>query len=183
MTYQAYEALFDPIIKGENKAEIYQDEAFVEYTRLNQRRQKRWNKTGQLSDKVRQFFQRLDREIQVVVITEPWCGDSAHALPFIQKMVELNDRVTLDIQLRDEDSEMDQYLTNGSRSIPMVIFRDQSGKDLGVWGPRPNGATKLRDELLNSVENVVERKTQLQQWYNADKGREIQKEILALLTA
>ena len=40
--------------------------------------------------------------------------------------------------MRDNDnSEIESYLTNGSKSIPKLIIRDNDGKDLFVWGPRP----------------------------------------------
>jgi hypothetical protein len=32
---------------------------------------------------------------------------------------------------------MDQFLTMGGRSIPVVIFADPDGAVLGRWGPRP----------------------------------------------
>ncbi len=32
---------------------------------------------------------------------------------------------------------MDRYLTNGSRSIPIVIALDEEFQELGHWGPRP----------------------------------------------
>ena len=39
---------------------------------------------------------------------------------------------------RDEYPEvMDRYLTNGSRSIPIVIALDEEFRELGHWGPRP----------------------------------------------
>lgn len=181
MTYPEYEGLFEPIINGKKLTKAYEDEAFVEYTVLNQRRHKRWNKTGKLTESVSKFIKAWTSPLQIIVITEHWCGDSAHALPFIQKMVELNDQWTLDIQLRDLDSEIDAYLTNGSKSIPKVVFRDGNGNDLATWGPRPNGATELRERLLETVEDVTERKTQLQQWYNSDKGVQIQDELIAVL--
>ena len=44
----------------------------------------------------------------------------------------------LRIVLRDEHPEvMDRYLTNGSRSIPIVIALDEEFRELGHWGPRP----------------------------------------------
>ena len=39
---------------------------------------------------------------------------------------------------RDQHPEvMDRYLTNGSRSIPIVIVLDEEFRELGHWGPRP----------------------------------------------
>src|SRR5690625_7979240 len=37
---------------------------------------------------------------------------------------------------RDENLElMDQYLTNGNRTIPIFIFINEDGEEVGKWGP------------------------------------------------
>ena len=42
----------------------------------------------------------------------------------------------LRVILRDANPEvMDQYLTNGSRSIPIVIALDENFQEMGHWGP------------------------------------------------
>lgn len=78
-----------------------------------------------------------------VVITEDWCGDSAQTLPVIAAIAALNPLVELRILDRDTYPEaMDLYLTNGSRSVPMVIAFGSSAspEQLWVWGPRPEAA-------------------------------------------
>ena len=73
-------------------------------------------------------------------VTEPmrWgrlflCGDAAHIVPIIYLMSRLNNNITLRIQLRDSGSEIEKYLTNGTKSIPMLIVRDENNKDLAFY--------------------------------------------------
>jgi hypothetical protein len=120
--------------------------------------------------------------MQWIVISEPWCGDAAHILPFLFKMSTLNPKITLDIQLRDShDSEIDNYLTNGGKAIPVLIVRNEQGKDLFHWGPRPNPCQKMVDETKQEGASQEELINAIQQWYNQDQGVAIQKEVTSLL--
>ena len=72
-----------------------------------------------------------------LVISEHWCGDSANILPFIYKLSQLNPLINLTIQLRDSDSEIDSYLTNGKKSIPVFVVRDEFNNDILLGSSRP----------------------------------------------
>jgi hypothetical protein len=73
-----------------------------------------------------------------------------------------------------------KYLTNGGKSIPKLVVRDVDGLDLFTWGPRPAPARqlveRLNDEGVDKSTVIVE----LQNWYNADKGGEMQEEWMRL---
>jgi hypothetical protein len=59
--------------------------------------------------------------------------------------------------------------------------RNKEGADLFVWGPRPQELENIYLELKNKNENLDDMKTILQKWYNDDKGKEIQDEIMELI--
>ena len=97
-------------------------------------------------------------------------------------MAELNPQIDFRIQLRDaSDSEILNYLTDGSRSIPKLIVRDEFGKDLFFWGPRPKPCQDLFFELRDKGVDPKERKIEIQNWYNRDQGQTLQKEIVQLI--
>ena len=74
----------------------------------------------------------------LLVIAEDWCGDASNTVPIIAKLADATEGLELRIIRRDEHpSVMDRYLTNGSRSIPVVIALDEDFRELGHWGPRP----------------------------------------------
>ena len=120
--------------------------------------------------------------MQWILITEPWCGDAAHGHAFIDKLAQLNENISLRIQNRDSSSsEINKYLTNGARSIPKLIVRDESGNDLFAWGPRPKEPQEMvMNHKLNNSLSAEEKSKELQRWYNKDKGVSMQNELLML---
>jgi hypothetical protein len=87
------------------------------------------------------------------------------------------------IILRDENLDIiDQYLTNGSRSIPKVICLDQQQQERFVWGPRPatiqQVVTDCKAEGITDHSILVER---IQYAYNQDQTHSIQQEIHDIL--
>src|SRR5690606_32700017 len=106
-------------------------EALVDYTKLNDRRMKRWDKTIKVSDSLQKMIAEFNHPVTWLVITESWCGDAAHVLPALHKIVELNENLNMKIVLRDDNPElMDAFLTEGSRSIPKVIMVDEKTGDV-----------------------------------------------------
>jgi hypothetical protein len=88
----------------------------------------------------------LDEPQLWMVLTEPWCGDSAFCLPVIAEAASRSEQVTLRILPRDEHLDiMDQYLTEGSRSIPVLVAFSEAGEERFQWGPRPQGAQERFD--------------------------------------
>lgn len=180
MNRQEYEHYMNAISSGEFKETPYDDAMYLEYTQLNASRYNRWIKTGKLNESLVEILKETNYT-KWTVITEPWCGDASHTVPFISLLSEVNPAVTVNYELRDsEPHRINQYLTNGtSKSIPIFIFSDDQ-KEL-VWGPRPQELTDLFDQMKAEKELTFEdMKVALQKWYNADKGVELQKELLAL---
>ncbi|WP_044023061.1 thioredoxin family protein [Bacillus sp. SG-1] len=87
------------------------------------------------------------QKLNVIVLSEDWCGDAMVNLPILLKVAEAAD-MKVRILNRDENLElMDQYLTNGtSRSIPIFIFLDKSFDEQAVWGPRAPVIQQIVDE-------------------------------------
>jgi hypothetical protein len=181
MDFRNYLNLFDEILTADKPAAPYNTAAYFNYAELNNKRQERWHKKGKLLPETIDAFSKINQNLNWVLITEPWCGDAAHSGPFIGKMAEASKKINLQVQLRDGDSEIENYLTNGSKSIPVLIVRDENGKDLFRWGPRPSAAQEIH--LNNQVSDKTEesKKVELQKWYNADKGVCIQHEIVSFL--
>ncbi|NNG26999.1 MAG: thioredoxin family protein, partial [Ignavibacteriaceae bacterium] len=76
---------------------------------------------------------------------------------------------------------MDQYLTNGTRSIPKLVAIDQDGNELFRWGARPAAAQQLINELKEKGLQKNEWLVELHKWYTNNRGKEIEKELLVLL--
>ncbi len=185
MEWNEYVKLFDEILEGKITGAPYDQEDFLKYVSLNKMRQNRWLKHGKLNHELTEKLQRLNAAQEWILITEPWCGDASQIAPFVQKLAECSDNICLTIQLRDsEGSLINDYLTNGAMAIPKLIVRNENGNDLFNWGPRPADAQQIH--LLNkenTEKTAEEKKTELQLWYNKDKGAMLQEELLEAFNA
>ncbi len=182
MNANQYIAQFEEILQGKNKQSPYDSEAYVNYVKMNQARIKRWTKKGKLIEPLANKVKHIDEEMHWLLITEPWCGDAAHSHAFISKLAELNPLISLTVQNRDAaESEIDNYLTNGSKSIPILVVRDAVKNDLFVWGPRPGEAQDMvMSHKTDTSISPDDKKKDLQIWYNKDRGVMMQKELFEL---
>jgi hypothetical protein len=182
MNFKDYLTHFEQILSAKKQVAPYDDPAFLNYAKLNWSRMNRWLKKGVISDDSKAVVQSIHAPQKWILIVEPWCGDAAHIVPIIELLAQQNQNISLDIQLRDtEPFLIHSYLTNGAKAIPILIIRDQLNEDLVVWGPRPKGCAAVQESLKAKNIPLEELKVALQNWYNADAGKEIQQEIVAKL--
>ena len=182
MDFTTYLAVFEHIINNPQPDAPYDKPEYLDYARLNWSRMNRWLKKGQLDQQLIDTIARITEPQQWIVITEPWCGDAAHTVPFLHLAGELSPLISVSYELRDaEPFRINSYLTNGGKSIPKLVIRDQKGDDLAVWGPRPAACQEIYQTLMASGAGFEQVKTDLQHWYNQDKGQSAQTELLALI--
>ncbi|MHA4895544.1 thioredoxin family protein [Pedobacter sp. PWIIR3] len=179
MNFETYLNYFEEILDNPNAAAPYNNIDYLDYTKMNRARQQRWLKVGVLNPLLVQAVAAINKSQNWIVITEPWCGDASHTLPFIHKLSLLNPLITIDYQLRDSEPFLiEHYLTDGGKAIPKFIIRDEEGKDLLNWGPRPTKCQELYHRLKSEGADFGILKTELQKWYNEDKGKSFQAELL-----
>ncbi len=185
ISFEEYYQLVEQLAKsggtsGENKSE-----ALINYTKLNYSRMKRLVKTTAIAPEVLETVTCFDDKLTWVVLTESWCGDAAQNLPVLSKIAEANKNISIRILMRDENEDlMNQYLTNGGKSIPKLICLDENLKELGTWGPRPKVLKDwLVKEKANPTMEMSALKEQFQVWYTKDKGQTLQKEMITLMQA
>lgn len=185
MNFQAYYNLTEKLVAEGKTTGPNQSDALAHYTKLNLSRMKRLAKTTSLSDALIEKVNQVKRKTYFLVISEAWCGDAAQNVPLIAKAAEFSSNIELKIILRDDNLDiMDQYLTNGGRSIPKVIAIDaESLEVLGSWGPRPNEAQKLMLELKTKEVSHDVMVEELQRWYNEDKTHSFQADFSELIDA
>lgn len=88
------------------------------------------------------------KELKAVILTADWCGDAMVNLPIFMRLAH-ESLIETRYLIRDENLElMDQYLTNGTaRSIPIIIFLDKDGNEIGKWGPRAPKVQEIVEQL------------------------------------
>ncbi|WP_390886581.1 thioredoxin family protein [Lacinutrix neustonica] len=145
ISYQEYRQLVAKLVEEGGTTGNEKTEALSNYTMLNDRRMKRWDKTVKVSEAIQKQVTNLNINQTWLVLTESWCGDAAHVLPVMHKMAALNDGIDFKLVMRDENPElMQQFLTNGGQAIPKLILIDnETGTVKSTFGPRPSEATEL----------------------------------------
>ena len=184
ISYTEYRNLVDRLVSENATTGATKTETLIAYTKLNDRRMKRWDKTLKIPLTFEEKIKSVNTKITWLVITESWCGDAAHVLPVMNKISKMNENINFKVVLRDENEAlMNQFLTNGNKSIPKLIMIDNRTNDVvSTYGPRPNSVTKLVNDFKNEHGSLTpEFKESLQVWYNKDKGQSTLEDLTQLL--
>jgi len=184
VSYLNYRKVVSKLLLENRSTAIEDSQDLVDYSILNDKRMKRWDKTFKPHKDTINFLRSIDSKQTWLVISEGWCGDAAHIVPILDALAKSTDSIELRVVLRDQNPLlMDLYLTHGARSIPKVIILDDNNEEIATWGPRPKVAAKMVVDYKEKWGGVdADFKKDLQLWYNKDKGRSIEKELLKMLT-
>ena len=149
---------------------------------LNLQRSTRISRIYKPNKELKKVFGEISEPQTWMVLTENWCGDSAQTLPYIAAMTTENPLIELRTLLRDSNPDvMDQYMTNGTRSIPKLVVFNPEGEELFRWGPRPQPAVNLINQWKSDGLEKPEWTEKLHLWYARNKGEEIEKEFIELI--
>jgi hypothetical protein len=178
--------------------------SFEEYVEIGKQRLE--NPSSQQESDYRQYYelglQRMDRTLKkyvpdeeqskelaskkfdgkILIISEVWCGDASATVPALIKFFEGKNEVK--IFLRDSDKSLiNQFLTNGTESIPKVIILDKDFNVKNSWGPRPKYGKELLMKYKADPEGYPKDVfyNDLQIYYARNRGRDAVQEILELL--
>jgi len=183
ISYEQYRAFVDAhSVNGTNSGDEV-TEALAEYTKLNNQRMKRLDKTLKILPENKEFLDSFNKDVIFLIITESWCGDAAQTMPMMNKVAQAAG-IDFKVVLRDENPLlMDQFLTNGGRAIAKLILVDNNtGLPVTTWGPRPTQATQLvANEKAAKGVLSPEFKQELQTWYNKDKGKDTENDLINML--
>lgn len=181
-TYQEYKELVVSLA-DRKKTSGEQTPEHIDATIINAQRMKRIDKQCNITDELKEVIQSISKKYTWLLIAETWCGDGAQCIPVIAKIADLNLNIELKIILRDENpSIIDIFLTNGSRSIPKLVFIHNE-QVLGTWGARPKAIQKMVLDFKQSFPDAThdEFVTNLHLWYARDKTQAIQNEFIEVL--
>ncbi|UXP31018.1 thioredoxin family protein [Reichenbachiella agarivorans] len=181
-TFEEYITLIEQLHTEEKATSFPDNKSYYDYSVLGLSRMKRVYKKVELNSEIIDRIKAISSPQHWVLISESWCGDASQTVPVIAKIAEQNPNITLHIVLRDSNPElMAYYKTNGATSIPILVILNENWSEITVWGPRPAVAQqkvmeyKAMPEAERPAYEVLS--TEIQKWYNADKGLSTQNEI------
>lgn len=184
LDYPSYRNLVDELLAQGQTTGPDDSEAMLHYTKMNVQRMNRVDKTAVLSEEILETLKGIKGKYHFLVITEGWCGDAAQIVPVINKIVEqAPNHFKLKLTLRDKNLPLiDAHLTNGGRSIPVLLILDEAGNLLlPKWGPRPAVLQGLLAQWKAEGVEMPELAEKLHGWYAKDKTAATQQELNELL--
>jgi hypothetical protein len=183
-SYATYRQLIDEVLAQGKTTGPQQSEELTAYTVLNVQRMSRLDKTVKLLPELTAAAASLTGSYIALIITEGWCGDAAQIVPVIEAVAQASaGHLRTAYVLRDDNLDLaDEYLTNGSRSIPkLVVLHAATLTEVLHWGPRPAEAqaliTRLKAEGMAHDDFIRE----VHAWYAHDRTQATQRELLALV--
>lgn len=155
-----------------------------EYIATATQHQDLWHATrriARVSDHAIAQSTALRGPVALLVLTEDWCGDAIHTLPYLARLVEANSALSMRLVSRDAHNDlMSAHLTGHSRSIPVVIAFDANDTERGWWGPRPSPLQQWVKRDGVHMEKGARYKA-IRTWYARDRGETTVQELLMLL--
>lgn len=178
ITFEAYlaeaESRINHPIEGDDHQEFYE---------LGLQRMNRALKTFKVDEDQLNTLKSKNFTGKILLISEPWCGDASATVPTVSEFFKAGN-VETKIFLRDSDpSLINQFLTNGTQSIPKVLILNDDFSVKNVWGPRPAYGLELLKKFKENPEVYTkdEFHNDLQVYYAKNKGKDAIGEILELI--
>lgn len=154
-----------------------------EYYELGLHRMERTLKTYKVDDVQLSNLKEKNFKGKILIISEPWCGDASATVPAVSKFFEAAGN-EVRIFLKDSDlSLINQYLTNGTQSIPKVLILNEDFSLKNLWGPRPKYGNDLLKKFKENEETYPREDfyNDLQVYYAKNRGKDAIEEILNLI--
>jgi hypothetical protein len=182
LTYEAYKNFINERLAAGKTTGHDESEAMLHYTKMNLHRMGRVDKTIVLGEEFLSILKNIKNKYRLLVITEGWCGDAAQIVPVFNKIAAAApEHFELRFVLRDQQLELiDAHLTNGGRSIPVLLILNEEGQVMHKWGPRPALVKPLLATWNEESDDIMVTAEKLHGWYAKDKTKSTQLELIEL---
>ena len=170
-----------PVISNDHFASGF---LWKEYIQNSEKNLERFNENYEkmfLNPETRSFFASIRKPLKILILAEDLCGDVVQSLPPIIRMLELSQSIDYRIFRRDENPDlMNQYLTEGSKAIPYLVFMDSDFNDLARWGPRPEKCQSIMRDNKGKI-SMDEIYKRIRSWYGKNGNEPLVSEIMDIL--
>lgn len=170
-------------IVNKNEDELTEEEKkMLDYYQLGVQRMSRMLKVYKPNEEQIRRLAGKNFKGKFLIISEGWCGDAGQTVPAVSLFFEEKNDVR--IIYRDENPDLiDLFLTNGTRSIPIVVILDENNEVIAHWGPRPLYGIELFKKHKANPENYPKEQfyNDIQLYYAKNRGLDVINEILDLI--
>ena len=130
-----------------------------------------------------EFIERVSaasQGLQVIVVVEDWCPDSAFAIPYVARLAAAAAVPLRVVDRAAGEALMAVHRTPDGRTATPTIVLFRNGRDVGAWVERP---AELQNMFLSMSTNPENAKgfSQRRTWYESDGGLSTLREIVALI--
>jgi hypothetical protein len=142
-----------------------------------------WLKTESAVTVPLDFIERarkVSRDLQLLVIAEDWCPDSAYSVPYVARLAQAAGIPLRVIDRAAGETLMAAHRTSDGRTATPTIVLLRNGRDAGACVERPADLQQMFLSMSTSPENA-KRFSQRHLWYESDGGLTVLKEVLALI--
>lgn len=107
-----------------------------------------------LSEEDEDMLRRIQNPINILVIGNDRCNDTAGNLPVLAKMESMSKNIKLRILDSDKYARFhEQFRVNGKRKTPVVLFLSSELNELCRWVERPNAVYQFVNETNLSMDD------------------------------
>ncbi|HZM97044.1 MAG TPA: thioredoxin family protein [Vicinamibacterales bacterium] len=148
-----------------------------------ERQRERWLRTAAVATVAPDLVERVQRarrDLKLLVVAEDWCPDSAYSVPYVARLMSLAHVPFRIVDRATGESLLRAHRTFDGRTATPTVVLLREGVDVGAWVERP---TELQD-LFRSIgadPESARRFAQRGDWYEADRGVTVLKEIVAVV--
>ena len=178
VTFEAYMAVAKDRVENPVEGDDHN-----EYYELGLQRMERTLKTFKVNPEKLEGLKSKNFNGKILIISEPWCGDASATVPAVSRFFEAAGN-EVKIFLRDSDPALiNQFLTDGTQSIPKILILNEDLTVKEVWGPRPEFGTKLLKKFKENEEAYPREDfyNDLQVYYAKNRGADAIDEIINLI--
>jgi len=147
------------------------------------RQRELWLRTSAVATVSPELVERVRRagqDLQLLVVAEDWCPDSAYSVPYVVRLAALAQIPIRIVDRATGESLMRAHRTTDGRTATPTVVLLRQGADVGAWVERPAVLQELFRSIGTSPESA-RRFAQRGEWYEADRGVTVLKEIVALV--
>jgi hypothetical protein len=159
---------------------------FAEFLAATEARRDTWhdNHARELPPELLERARAVPGSWRLLVVAVDRCGDSAHTIPYLGRLVaEVDD---LDMRIVDPEvgrEVMEAHRTpDGRAATPTVLLLDAEGREVGCWVERP---AELQSWWIDNPDALDDeaRLARKYEWYERDAGATTAREIVEGLEA